>query len=449
MNNSFYLTNALIVNEGQQFVGNIVIKNGIIAAIEKGEKCAHPELEEINLQGNILMPGVIDDQVHFREPGLTHKGDIFSESRAAIAGGVTSYMEMPNTFPPALTQDLLEEKYKTASEKSLANYSFYMGTSNDNLEEVLKINPRTVCGVKIFMGSSTGNMLVDNPAVLNGIFSQSKSLIAVHCEDETTIKQNMAKAKEIYGENVPMNQHGKIRSTEACYLSSSLAIELAKKYGTRLHVLHLTTAKEMDLFEEDKPLKEKKITSEVCVHHLHFTDEDYDTFGWRIKWNPSVKTKNDRDVLRKALISGKLDVVATDHAPHTIEEKDNSYFKSPSGGPLVQHSLVAMFEMVKEGVFSLELLVEKMCHAPAICFRVEKRGFIREGYYADLCVVERGNPWMVEKENLLYKAAWSPFEGKVFDTKVVKTFVNGNLVYDRGEFFEETKGMRLLFNETK
>ena len=393
-----------------------------------------------------LFPGIIDDQVHFREPGLTHKGTIYTESKAAVAGGITSFMEMPNTNPQVLTQELLEDKYQIASKKSLANYSFFMGASNDNLEEVLKTNPKNVGAIKIFMGSSTGNMLVDNKNVLEEIFSKSPMLIAVHCEDETIIQENSRKAKQQYGEEVPISEHPKIRSAEACFKSSSMAVELAKKHNTRLHVFHISTEKEIELFDNKISLKDKKITAEVCVHHLWFDENNYKEKGTLIKWNPAVKKESDKKALFQALLDDKLDVIATDHAPHTLEEKANSYFKAPSGGPLVQHALPAMLEFFKNGKISLEKVVEKMCHNPAICFKVENRGFIREGYFADLVLVNLNNPWEVNKENILYKCGWSPFEAEIFNAKITHTLVNGHIAFEHGKFNESKNGMRLTFD---
>ncbi len=450
MNPVYHIVNATIVNEGEIYEGNVFLKNGIIEKIIRQDGAANiPELSKeaiiIDAQGKYLIPGIIDDQVHFREPGLTHKADIYTESKAAVAGGVTSYMEMPNTVPNTLTQELLEEKYKIASDKSLANYSFYMGASNDNIEEILKTNPGNVCGIKVFMGSSTGNMLVDDVDTLNEIFSKSKLLVAVHCEDEGIIQKNIEIFREKYGENVPIEAHPLIRSDKACYKSSKLAVSLAKIHNTRLHVLHLSTAKEMELFDNSVPLEKKRITSEVCIHHLWFNSTDYNKYGTLIKWNPAVKTQNDRDKLFEALLEDKLDVIATDHAPHTIEEKSNTYFKAPSGGPLVQHSLPAMLDFFHKGKISLEKIVEKMCHAPAVCFQVEKRGFIREGYWADLALIDIKNKTKVEKSDILYKCGWSPFEGHTFNSKVTHTFVNGNLVYENGKFNESVKGQRLLF----
>ena len=438
------IKNAQIVNENQIFKGDLLIENDLILKIgnDISEENAH---RVIDADGKYLLPGVIDDQVHFREPGLTHKGDIESESRAAIAGGVTSFIEQPNTVPNAVTQELLEEKYKIAAEKSLANYSFMMGGTNDNLEEILKTNPRNVAGIKLFLGSSTGNMLVDNPETLENIFSKTKMLIAVHCEDEATIRANTEKYRKEFGDDIPMKFHHLIRSEEACYISSSKAVELAEKTGARLHVFHVSTAKETELFRNDIPLKDKKITAEVCVHHLTFTDVDYETKGTLIKWNPAVKTQKDKDGLWKALLDDRIDVIATDHAPHTWEEKQNVYTKAPSGGPLVQHSLVLMIENFKNGKITLEKIVEKMCHNPAILFQIEKRGFIREGYKADVVLVDLNDNSTVTKENILYKCGWSPFEGSVFHSKITHTFVNGNLVYENGKFADEKFGERLLF----
>ena len=441
----FLIKNAKIVNEGVIFEGDVLIENEYIKEIADSISLKSSDVTVIDAEGNFLIPGVIDDQVHFREPGLTHKGTIESESRAAVAGGITSFIEQPNTVPNAVTQELLEDKYTIASETSYANYSFMMGGTNDNLEEVLKTNPRNVAGIKLFLGSSTGNMLVDNQEVLEKIFSSTKMLIAVHCEDEATIKANLEKYKEEFGDDIPMNKHHLIRSAEACYISSSKAIELAKKTGARLHVFHLSTAKEMELFTNKIPLEEKQITAEVCVHHLWFTDKDYDTKGAFIKWNPAVKTEADKDALWKALLNDKIDVIATDHAPHTLEEKNNSYLNCPSGGPLVQHALVAMFEAHLNGKISVEKLVEKMCHNPAKIFKIEKRGFLKEGYFADLAIVNTHQPWNVNKDNILYKCGWSPFEGTNFKSRVLHTFVNGKLVYTNGKVKSVKAGKRLLF----
>ena len=442
---STLIKNGNIVNEGKTFKGSVFLKDEIIVKISENEISEQAD-KIIEADGKYLLPGIIDDQVHFREPGLIHKGEIYTESKAAVAGGVTSYMEMPNTIPNALTQDLLEEKYKRASEVSLANYSFFMGASNDNIDEVLKTNPKNVCGIKVFMGSSTGNMLVDNRTTLQSIFSKCKLLIATHCEDEETIRTNLEKFKEKYGENIPVECHPLIRSAEACYKSSSLAVELAKKYNTRLHILHISTAKELELFENKIPLKEKKITSEACIHHLWFCDEDYKSKGNFIKWNPAIKTKQDKEAILKGVLENKIDVICTDHAPHTLEEKNQSYFKAPSGGPLIQHSLVAMLEFVNQKKITIEKVVEKMSHALADCFQIEKRGYIREGYFADLVLVDLNSPWKVDKANILYKCSWSPFEGTTFHSKTTHTFVNGNLVYENGKFKETVKGKRLLFS---
>ncbi len=450
------IKDARVVNEGKILRDtSILIRNGIIEKIFRDAVPANilAQAEVIDASGKFLLPGVIDDQVHFREPGLTHKGDIASESKAAIAGGITSFMEMPNTIPQAVTQELLEQKFLRASNVSLANYSFYIGATNDNLEELLKTNPSNVCGIKVFMGSSTGNMLVDNIETLSSLFSKSKLLIATHCEDEQIIQANIAVAREKYGEEVPMSEHSKIRDTNACFKSTSKAVELAKKYGTRLHVLHLSTAGEIALFESG-PVKGKKITNEVCVHHLWFTEVDYEKHGSLIKWNPAIKSANDRLALIKGVNENRVDVIATDHAPHTLEEKNQTYFKSPSGGPLVQHSLVAMLEMSRNGKISIEKVVEKMCHAPADLFGIEKRGYIRKGYKADLVIVDAIR-WTVSKENILSKCGWSPFEGESFYYFVNQTFVNGNLVYEnnnpnsKGTFHEDTKGERLTFNRNQ
>ena len=439
------IRNAKIVNEGAIFEGDILIENEFIKEIAEKISPKSPDCIIIDAEGNYVIPGAIDDQVHFREPGLTHKGNIETESKAAVAGGITSFIEQPNTVPNAVTQELLEDKYQIAAKTSYANYSFMMGGTNDNLEEILKTNPRNVAGIKLFLGSSTGNMLVDNPEVLEKIFSSTKMLIAVHCEDEATIKANIQKYKEEFGDDIPMKYHHLIRSEEACYLSSSRAIELAKKTGARLHVFHLSTAKEMELFTNKIPLEQKQITAEVCLHHLWFTDADYETKGALIKWNPAVKTQADKDVLWKALLDDRIDVIATDHAPHTLEEKSNPYLTCPSGGPLVQHAVVAMFEAHHQGKISVERIVEKMCHNPAKIFKIEKRGFIREGYFADLAIVNTHLPWNVKKENILYKCGWSPFEGYNFKSRITHTFVNGKLVYHNGKVKEVKVGQRLLF----
>ena len=442
---TYLIRNAKIVNEGVVFEGDILIENEWITEIAEKISPKTSRCVIIDAEGSYVIPGAIDDQVHFREPGLTHKGTIESESKAAIAGGITSFIEQPNTVPNAVTQELLEQKYQIAAESSHANYSFMMGGTNDNLEEILKTNPRNVAGIKLFLGSSTGNMLVDNPEVLEKIFSSTKMLIAVHCEDEATIKANTEKYKEEFGEAIPVNRHHLIRSAEACYISSSKAIALAKKTGARLHVFHLSTAKEMSLFTNKIPLEQKQITAEVCIHHLWFTDADYETKGSLIKWNPAVKTQEDKDALWKALLDNRIDVIATDHAPHTLEEKSNPYTTCPSGGPLVQHALVALFEAHHQGKISVEKIVEKFCHNPAKIFKIEKRGFIKEGFYADLAIVNAYLPWNVKKENILYKCGWSPFEGYNFKSRVTHTFVNGKLVFANGKIKEEKAGQRLLF----
>ena len=441
---NYILKNGVLVNEGHKTEADILIKNGKIEKI--GPSITELGAEIIDVKGSFILPGCIDDQVHFREPGLTHKASIYSESRAAVAGGITSYMEMPNTVPNATTQELLQDKYDIASKNSLANYSFFMGATNDNLEEVLKTDPKWVCGIKVFMGSSTGNMLVDNKETLEGLFSNVSMLIATHCEDEQTIQRNLRDAKGKYGEDIPIEQHPVIRNEEACYLSSSLAVSLAKKHNARLHVLHISTAKETELFDADTPLVEKNITAEACVHHLWFTEDDYSRFGTKIKWNPAVKSKSDREGIWAALLDNRIDVVATDHAPHTLEEKNNNYLNAPSGGPLVQHALLSMFEHAKNGKISIERIVEKMAHNPAILFRIEKRGFLREGYFADLVVVKPEAGEVVAKENILYQCQWSPFEGTKFSYSIDKTFVNGSLVYDRGQIIEAGIGNRLSFN---
>ena len=442
------IKNARIINEGQIFDGAVLIDGEFIAKIFHGNNIPEDLVKgaaAIDVAGQYLIPGAIDDQVHFREPGLTHKGEIATESRAAVAGGVTSYMEMPNTNPQAVTQEILEEKYKRAAEVSAANYSFYMGATNDNLDEVLKTDGTKVCGIKIFMGSSTGNMLVDNEEVLSEIFRNTKLLVATHCEDEPTIIRNTALYREKYGEFVPISAHPKIRSAEACFKSSAKAVELATKFGTRLHVLHLSTADEMKLFSPGK-VSDKHITAEVCVHHLWFDEHDYILKGNLIKWNPSIKSAADKAALWEALRTDRIDVVATDHAPHTLQEKEHSYFKAPSGGPLVQHSLTAMLEMSRKGLISIEKVIEKMCHTTADLFRIDRRGYIREGYYADLVLVDPAHSWVVSPENILYKCGWSPFDGMEFSHRVMATFVNGNLVYANGDIVSAIQGKRLKFN---
>ena len=444
--NRILIKNAKIVNEGSIFEGDVLIENDLIVEISDSISLKTSDCKVIDAEGSYLIPGAIDDQVHFREPGLTHKGDIESESRAAVAGGITSFIEQPNTVPNAVTQEILEDKYVIAAEKSFANYSFMMGATNDNLEEVLKTNPKNVAGIKIFLGSSTGNMLVDKEETLEKIFSSTPMLIAVHCEDETTIQNNLAEFKEKYGDDIPVTAHHLIRSAEACYISSSKAVALAKKTGARLHIFHLSTAKEMELFTNKIPLEDKKITAEVCVHHLWFTDEDYKTKGNFIKWNPAVKTAEDRAELWKALNDGRIDVIATDHAPHTKEEKMQSYLKAPSGGPLVQHAVIAMFEAHHQGKITVEKIVEKMCHNPAKIFKIEKRGFIKEGYFADLVIVNPSLPWSVKPENILYKCGWSPFENFTFKSRITHTFVNGEMVYNNFKVKDIRAGKRLLFD---
>jgi len=443
--NTKLIINANIVNEGKVFEGDVLIRGQYIDVIGKNLSSRQADVV-VDAKGKYLLPGVIDDQVHFREPGLTHKGNIYSESRAAVAGGVTSYMEMPNTNPPTFTQELLAQKYSIASQTSLANYSFFMGASNDNLEEVMKTDITKVCGLKIFMGSSTGNLLVDDPKTLEGFFSRFPSLIASHCEDEPSIRKNSAEFKARYGEDVPIECHPLIRSAESCYRSSSFAVELAKKHGTRFHILHISTAQETSLFDNAIPLEKKKITAEACIHHLWFNDSDYKRLGTLIKWNPAIKTANDQQEIFKALLDNRIDIIATDHAPHTWEEKQNTYFKAPSGGPLIQHSLVAMLEFYHQGKIGIEQIVQKMSHNPAILFQIEKRGFIREGYFADLIVVDPYNPWQVMKDNILSKCGWSPLEGTIFRSRVSQTLVSGHLAFTDGMFDESKKGERLSFD---
>jgi dihydroorotase len=441
------IKNATIVNEGTISKNDLLIKDELISAIGLSENWKIPsETLTIDAQGLLLLPGIIDDQVHFREPGLTHKGDILSESRAAVAGGVTSFMDMPNTVPQTVTIEALNEKYKLGAGNSLINYSFLIGATNDNLNEVMQADPKTVCGIKIFMGSSTGNMLVDNEKALRELFSHAHMPVSVHCEDEPTIRRNSEIQRKIYGEDVPVRLHPVIRSREACFISSSYAISLAKEYNTRLHIFHLSTADEMKLFSNELPLSKKRITAEVCVHHLWFDDSDYESLGSKIKWNPAIKTRFDRQALIDGVNNDRIDVIATDHAPHTVLEKSGSYFKAPSGGPLVQHSLVIMLELWHRKVFSLEKIVEKMCHNPAILFNIKDRGFIREGYKADICLADPDSEWCISKDNILYKCGWSPFEGTTFRSKVVKTIVNGTLVYDNGVIKEDFRGERLLFD---
>ncbi len=438
------IKNAQIVNEGKISTKDVLLKNGRIERIDN--QISAPNAKEIDATGKYLLPGIIDDQVHFREPGLTHKSDLYSEPRAAVAGGVTSFMEMPNTKPAALTQQLLQDKYDIAAKKSLANYSFFMGASNDNIEAVLRTDPKTVCGVKIFMGSSTGNMLVDNRKTLDTLFSKVPMLIATHCEDEATIRTNAATYKQKYGEEVPIQCHPEIRNVQGCLISSSMAIDMAKKHGTRLHILHISTKDELDLFDNTIPLERKKITAEVCVHHLWFAKSDYDRLGTQIKCNPAIKDASHRDALFPALLDNRLDIIATDHAPHTWEEKQGTYFNAPSGVPLVQHSLNTMLEFFHQGKISLERIVEKMCHAPAVCFKVQERGYIREGYWADLILLDLHKKWTVSKPNIYYKCGWSPFEGYEFTGKIDQTFVNGHAVYRQDSFDESKNGMRLHFS---
>ncbi len=443
--NSWLIHNARVVSEGRTFDADVLVRSGVIERVAEEGIGSARAVKEVDAKGHLLLPGVIDDQVHFREPGLTHKDDIAHASAAAAAGGVTSFMEMPNTVPNTLTQDLLEAKYALARDHSVVNYSFYMGVSNDNLAEVLRTDPKTVCGLKAFLGSSTGNMLVDDPRALRSIFEQVHMLLAVHAEDEGTIRANTARAIERWGEAIPVEEHPRIRSAEACYLSSSRAVALAKEFGTRLHVLHISTARETELFEPG-PLENKRITAEACLHHLWFTDADYAKKGTLIKWNPAVKTAEDRAAIRAAVNDGRIDVVATDHAPHTLEEKARPYASCPSGGPLIQHSLVAMLELVQQGVFSLERAVEKLSHAPARLFNVADRGFIREGFHADLVLVDPNASWTVAKDNLFYKCGWSPFEGQRFQARVLNTWVNGVLAYSDGAVDRNVRGQRLRFN---
>ena len=445
MRNRKIVRNIEIVNENKQFKGDISIEGPFIEEIKEGSISGNFE-QEFDGSGLIAIPGMIDDQVHFREPGLTHKANIFSESRAAVAGGITSFMEMPNTIPNTVSQKLLEEKYKIASENSIANYSFFMGANNDNLDEVLKTNPKDVCGIKVFMGSSTGNMLVDNSKILSQIFKNSSLLIATHCEDEATIRKNTSLYRAKYGEEIPFEMHPLIRSEEACYLSSSLAVDLAKKYETRLHILHISTAKELTLFSAKKPLKDKKITAECCIHHLWFNDNDYKEKGSLIKWNPAVKSENDRLNLISAINDNVIDVIATDHAPHTFQEKNNSYLKAPSGGPLVQHALLALLELEKRNEITLKQIVKKTSHDVAECFKINKRGFLRAGYFADIVLLDRRKNHLVKTDNLLYKCKWSPFKDINFSSTINSTFVNGERIFHNGSFSKNESGMRLIFN---
>ena len=446
MNNTVLIKNAQIVNEGKIVKGDVLVEGDHIAEISISISVKSADTKIIDADGCFLLPGMIDDQVHFREPGLTHKATIETESKAAVAGGITTYIEMPNTVPQATTIDLLEQKFARAAETSWANYSFMFGGTNDNLKEILKVDKNKVAGLKLFLGSSTGNMLVDDPVALEKIFSKTDLLISAHCEDEATIKSNLAKFQSEFGDDIPVSYHPVIRSAEACYISSSKAIELAKKTGARLHVFHISTEKETHLFSKKKKLTDKKITAEVCVHHLWFSKEDYADKGTQIKWNPAIKTQADKDGLWKALLEDRIDVIATDHAPHTLKEKENSYTKAPSGGPLVQHALVALLEMYHNDVISLEKIVEKTAHNPAILFEIKDRGYIRKGYKADLVLVDLNAPWTVNDENILYKCGWSPFEGTTFKSRVTHTFVNGILAYENLKFPNRTHGERLTFN---
>lgn len=440
--------NALICNEGKQYTGFVYINQEYIEATGEGnapDEWFEKAQIKMDAKGMLLLPGLIDDQVHFREPGLTYKGDLFTESRAAVAGGITTFMEMPNTIPGAVTGELLEQKYQRASEVSLANYSFFMGTTNDNADEILKLDYSKICGIKIFLGSSTGNMLVNNCHQIERLFKEAQVPILTHCEDDVLIAENLKRAKEQYGDDIPPRMHPVIRDAEACYRSSSQTVELAHKHGTQLHVLHISTARELSLFEPGHDIESKKVTAEACVHHCWFTEHDYDSKGNYIKWNPAVKSLADREAIREAIRTGRIDILATDHAPHTHEEKSKPYTQAPSGGPLVQHALQAWLELVDQGVLSLELLVKKACHHPAILFKVHKRGFIRKGYYADLVLVNRDAPYKVSTQNILYKCGWSPFEGHTFNSSVHQTWVNGNLVYDQGRIIDESRGKRLIF----
>ncbi|WP_425637271.1 dihydroorotase [Algoriphagus yeomjeoni] len=441
---SILITGANIVNEGRISPGDVFIENGRISKLGDDLSAEQADIH-IDATGKHLFPGLIDDQVHFREPGLTHKAEIYTEAKAGVAGGTTSYMEMPNTIPQATTVELLEQKYSRAAEVSLANYSFFMGATNNNLDEIMKVDFEKVCGLKIFQGSSTGNMVVDNIESLEGIFKECKAIIAIHSENDDIIKANFDEFKSIYGDDIPVKFHPKIRSEEACYDASSRAVAMAKKHGTRLHILHVSTAKELELFTNTIPLEQKKVTAEACIHHMWFAEEDYETKGNLIKWNPAIKKAKDREAIFNAMLDGTIDVVATDHAPHTIEEKAQVYTKAPSGGPLNQHSLVAMLDFYHQGKISLENIALKMCHNVATLFHIKERGFIREGYYADLVLVDLNNPWKVEKENILSKCGWSPFEGHTFQSKVTHTVVSGHLAYENGTFHEDKKGERLRF----
>jgi len=445
---NYLITNALIINEGTRTPGHVAIHDQYITKIYP--ESAIPSITRdtiiIDAKGKWLIPGVIDDQVHFREPGLTHKGDIHSESKAAIAGGVTSYMDMPNTIPQTTTRKLLDEKIELASEKSLANFGFFIGATNDNLSELQSVDVHKTCGIKVFMGASTGNMLVDDPVALDGIFRIRKLIIAVHAEDEGIIKQNLESFRKQFGDDIPVEYHPVIRSAEACFKSSSFAVELARRHRTHLHLIHLSTKEELSLLEKPGPVKDKLITSEVCVHHLWFDEQDYADKGTLIKWNPAIKSEADKDALIQAIIDDRIDVIATDHAPHTLEEKDNIYTKSPSGAPMVQHSLTVMLEFHHQNLIPVEKIISKMCHTPADLFRLSKRGYIREGYYADLVLVDPDDPWTVNPYNIIYKCGWSPLQGTNLRSRVTHTFVNGNLVYDNGLFDESVKGLTLEFD---
>ena len=440
------IKNALMVNENTIMEGDLLLQDDRILKIDR--HISDPSAKVLDVEGKYVLPGLIDDQVHFREPGLTHKGDIASESRAAVAGGITSFMEQPNTDPQTTTIERLEEKFALASKKAFANYSFLFGGANDNLEELKRLDKHACSGVKLFLGSSTGNMLVDDEAVLEQIFLNTELVISTHCEDEGTIRRNLETYRAQFGDDIPIGYHPKIRSEEACYLSSSKAVQLAKRTGARLHVFHLSTGKETHLFQNDIPLEQKKITAEVCIHHLWFSDADYASKGSLIKWNPAVKTASDRDQLWEALLDDRLDVIATDHAPHTLAEKNQIYTQCPSGGPLVQHALPALLEKYREGKISLEKIVQKMCHNPAILFQIDKRGYLREGYYADMVVVDTNSPWKVDKSNIAYKCQWSPFEGTTFSSRITHTFVNGHLAYDNGQFSEQRNAKRLTFDRS-
>jgi dihydroorotase len=442
---SIFIKNATIINEGKSYRSDLLIVDEKISQIGNSI-VVPPGARTIDATGMLLLPGIIDDQVHFREPGLTYKGEIFTESRAAVAGGITSFMDMPNTNPQTITISALKDKFSIASERSFANYSFYIGATNDNFDEVIKADPAEVCGIKLFMGSSTGNMLVDNEASLEKLFKGAHLPVTAHCEDEPTIRKNIEQYRSQFGEDIPMQMHPMIRSRKACFLSSSHAVDLAKKYNTRLHILHLSTADELKLFSNELPLDQKRITAEVCVHYLWFDDSRYEDLGSRIKWNPAIKTAFDRNALIDAVNRNLIDIVATDHAPHTLEEKNNTYFKCPSGGPLVQHSLAVMLELWHNKVFTLEKIVSMMCHNPAILFNIKKRGFIREGYKADLCLVNPNDPWTVEKDNILYKCGWSPFEGTTFKSRVITTIINGTIVFDNGIINEDYRGQKMEFD---